>query len=181
MTQPASDISVAIKAIIGSLDRDGKLLINTNSNSHHGNATSQSGIAYEEFIKLAFCSFSDTKNEILEWQGSANHFPDIIIRNGDAIEVKKVEAYSKVQLNSIPIHSSLLKNQCIKAVQNKLVEWQNNEPKNLVYCFLLSKDNRIHKMAFIHEVCLAHFDTGDLKDRISQSIKNELEKDNLSL
>ena len=72
------------------------------------NRANNMGDALEIFVKDIFCnSFSFTDEEALEkysetfsYLGNASNPPDIIIRGGDAIEVKKIEGFSSLALNS---------------------------------------------------------------------------------
>lgn len=75
----------------------------------------QVGDSLEYFIKDAFCGTFD-KNTLIEkekfyqrhfsYLGNANNPPDLMIRNGDAIEVKKIEGTK----SAIPLNSSYPKN-----------------------------------------------------------------------
>ncbi|MDM0947587.1 NgoPII family restriction endonuclease [Clostridium perfringens] len=67
------------------------------------------GAPVEAYIKDVFAgTYSEddvqskvTKyNELFSYLGGSRNPPDLIIKGGDAIEVKKVESYSEVQLNS---------------------------------------------------------------------------------
>lgn len=88
----------------------------------------RSGDRLEYFIKDIFSDSLnvndknekvDEHKEYFSWLGSRNHPPDIIIDNGDAIEVKKTTSLSgRIQLNSSNPHqklksdSSLITNEC---------------------------------------------------------------------
>jgi hypothetical protein len=68
------------------------------------------GDALEEYIKDIFANTIDETNldrktdrysQVFSWQGSQNNPPDLIIRNGDAVEVKKIGTVnSQIALNS---------------------------------------------------------------------------------
>lgn len=70
----------------------------------------QAGDSLEYFIKDAFCGSFTAKNlqekenyysKNFSYTGNANNPPDIILKNGDAIEVKKIESmHSTIALNS---------------------------------------------------------------------------------
>ena len=69
------------------------------------------GEALEIYVKDAFANTIQEKdeklknlryNELFSWLGNQNNPPDIMIRNGDAIEVKKTQnAQSSIALNQI--------------------------------------------------------------------------------
>ena len=72
------------------------------------NRANNEGNGLELFVKEAFCNSFDLDdeeakekyNEVFSYIGNNKNPPDAIIRNGDAIEVKKNNQSNKVQLNS---------------------------------------------------------------------------------
>ena len=68
------------------------------------------GDALEEYIKDAFANTinegnlrarADKHSQTFSWLGNQNHPPDMILKNGDAIEVKKITSLkSQIALNS---------------------------------------------------------------------------------
>ena len=78
------------------------------------------GAALEVFIKDAFCGTIGQKDknnvlkqysEKLSYLGNANNPPDFIIKNSDAVEVKKINGISNtIQLNSSPPKNKLYAN-----------------------------------------------------------------------
>ena len=101
-----TDILQAISTIINNPIPD--LLKHYKSQSN--NRINAVGDALEEFIKDALANTiyeNDLrkKNEIyserFSWTGNQNNPPDLIIKNGDAVEVKKIQSFkSKIALNS---------------------------------------------------------------------------------
>ena len=77
--------------------------------THSHNRMNNMGEGLEEYIKDLFCNtVRDSLDEKMQehsrhfsWLGNMNNIPDIMIRGGDAIEVKKIERLtSTLQLNS---------------------------------------------------------------------------------
>ena len=74
------------------------------------NRINQVGDALEAFIKDAFANTisevnfankSDIYSETFSWVGNSNNIPYLILKNGDAVEVKKIESLnSQIALNS---------------------------------------------------------------------------------
>ncbi len=67
------------------------------------NRINRVGDSLEEFIKNSFLNFQndlELESQTLSWLGNSNNPPDLILRGGDAIEVKKMNSYSQVALNS---------------------------------------------------------------------------------
>jgi hypothetical protein len=61
------------------------------------------GESLKEFITSAFLNFQedlDLKAEKFSWQGNSKNPPDLILKNSFAIEIKKIESYSQIALNS---------------------------------------------------------------------------------
>ncbi|BDC03461.1 NgoPII family restriction endonuclease [Clostridium perfringens] len=78
-------------------------------------------------------------NEVFSYLGGSKNPPDLIIDKGDAIEVKKVESYSEIQLNS----SS--PKQILKKSSDKITEECRNcesdwEEKDMIY-IIVNKDS----------------------------------------
>ncbi len=182
MPSPKTDVSVATKAIIDWVATHKNFEGFLSSSTDKGNKVSQSGSLYENFIKSAFNNFSDNDlSSIFSWQGSANHPPDLIIKNGDAIEVKKVESFGDIQLNSSSLKGRIYKKECTKRIREALYEWDDTSSKDLIYCFILvdKKTKAIKKIAFIYGSCFMHFESSHLKQIIQKGIKNIFSKEKL--
>lgn len=92
-------------------------VVNIKSHYKSINRINSVGDALEYYVKDLFCgSLSenniDKKNVIYEKNfscfGNQNHPPDFVIKNGDAIEVKKIEGFkSALALNSSPPKNKL--------------------------------------------------------------------------
>lgn len=112
------------------------------SKSYGQNRVNSQGAALENYIKEAFAGTFHIKDEEeklkvfsdkFSWLGSQNHPPDIMIKGGDAIEVKKIQsADSSLSLNSsypkpnISSSSSMITKKCAGC--------ENWDVKDLIYC-----------------------------------------------
>lgn len=102
------------------------------------NRANNMGEGLESFVKDAFANMFDEpdKNvrnlkykEVFSFQGSKRNPPDLMLRNGPAIEVKKIESLTtELQLNSshpkqtLKSHSPFITNKCVKCE-----EWAEKE------------------------------------------------------
>jgi NgoPII restriction endonuclease len=128
----------AIVTTINNCQSSELLIDRSTKNSNRINAV---GDALEEFIKDAF---ADTFNEndsqsklnryarTFSWSGNANNPPDLILRYGDAIEVKKIQSLnSQIALNSSYPKSKLFANSPLIAFAcRQCEEWTE---KDLIY------------------------------------------------
>src|SRR5690606_24400875 len=100
------------------------------------------GEALETFIKDAFANTIQIEdetekmrryNEVFSWLGNQNHPPDIMIKGGDAIEVKKTQsANSDLALNSsYPKATVQANSKMITQACKVCEEWTE---KDLIYC-----------------------------------------------
>lgn len=132
------------------------------------------GSGLETFIKD---SFSDSFNEInkidfhskyFSYCGNANNPPDSMLKNGDAIEVKKIKSYkSQIQLNSsfpknkLYSHDPLITNACITCE-----EW---DEKDIIYAIgVINDDKKFESLAFIYGDCFA------ADEEVYLKVKNKL-------
>ena len=137
----------------------------TNLVSHYrsSNRINNMGDALEFYIKDLFCNSLhvndlEKKNEIyskyFSYIGNQNNPPDIMIRNGDAIEVKKIESLkSGIALNSsypkdkLHYDSPMITNAC-KVCEN----WRE---KDLIYTIGVANDGKLKALWFIYGDCYA--------------------------
>jgi hypothetical protein len=134
------------------------------------------GDALEEYIKDIF---ADTINEtnpecktnkynlIFSWQGRQNNPPDLIIRGGDAVEVKKIGTIgSQIALNSsFPKAKLFAKDPMISADCRKCEAWIE---KDLVYAIGVTKDKKLNLLWLIYGDCYAA--SHDYYTRIKKTI-----------
>lgn len=129
-----------------------------------GNTINNVGEALEYFIKSAFANTLESKgdhfevfNNIFSHQGEQNHPPDIILRGGDAIEVKKVSTFG----SSIPLNSSYPKNKLYSDDPKITENCKNCESpnqwisKDLFYAIGVVRSQEIKHLSFVLGDCYA--------------------------
>lgn len=122
------------------------------------NRANNVGEALEMFVKDAFANTIQEQDEqvkntrfsqVFSWLGNQNHPPDIMIREGDAIEVKKTQsANSDLALNSSYPKSN------IQSVSNMITQecrtCENWTEKDLIYCVGHTTDDSIKSLWMIY-------------------------------
>lgn len=118
--------------------------------SKKGNSSNNQGDSFEIFIKDMYCKTSmqypyledkerDYKN-YLSWLGDSKHFPDMIVRGGEGVEIKKLSTFA-----NLPLNSSFPKNYIYPDTQNLPTEIIDSSwtQKNVVYatCNVPKKNN----------------------------------------
>lgn len=147
------------------------------------NRANNVGEALEIFVKDAFANTIQEQNEqlktskfneVFSWLGNQNHPPDIMIRQGDAIEVKKTQsANSDLALNSsypksnIQSSSNMITQEC-----RTCEEWT---VKDLIYCVGHTTDESINSLWMVYgNIYAAKHETYQIiKQKISDGI-NEI-------
>jgi hypothetical protein len=106
--------------------------------------------------------------------GNQNNPPDMIIKSGDAFEVKKIASpKSSLALNSSPPKDKLLSNdiRITKACRNcESTKWKE---KDLFYVIGHVKDGKIKYLFFIHGAC--YVADHDIYDKVHSPIKKEVD------
>jgi len=133
--------------------------------SHYrsSNRANSMGDALEFYVKDLFCGTTDIKdtnkkNEIygkhFSYLGNQNNPPDIIIRGGDAIEVKKIESLrSGIALNSsYPKDKLYSDSPMITQACRDCEDWRE---KDLIYTIGVAKNNKLQALWFIYGNCYA--------------------------
>jgi len=116
------------------------------------------GDSFEEYIKMAFSnSFNCLPEEkiknyskVFSWQGTQNNPPDIIIKNSDAIEVKKMTAYNDLALNSSYPKSKLSSRSRMITDDCRQCESGAAWDKDLIYTVGTVKGNKIESIFFVY-------------------------------
>ncbi len=145
------------------------------------NRANNMGEALEKYIKDSFADtfelYDEPKkmqifNQKFSWLGNQNHPPDIMIRGGDAIEIKKIQsANSDLALNSsypkfnISASSPMITQEC-----KNCEEW---DVKDLIYCIGHTSDESIKSLWFVYGSIYAakHETYQGIKNTISDGIK----------
>ena len=124
------------------------------------NRANSMGEALENYIKDIFADTLLESNEQMRleklsqtfsYQGNQNNPPDMIIRNGDAIEVKKIEnPRSALALNSSYPKAKLYANsQMISSACRNCEEWVE---KDIIYSVGVVNKNQLSKLFFVYGV-----------------------------
>lgn len=145
------------------------------------NRANSMGEALESYIKDSFSNSFDLKNEEerlkkynkeFSWLGSQNNPPDIMIKGGDAIEVKKTQsANSSLALNSsypkadLDCNSPMITSEC-----KSCEEWTK---KDLIYCVGHTSDIELKSLWMVYGNIYAakHQTYQRIKETISGGIK----------
>ena len=109
--------------------------------SYRQNAINAMGVSLEEFVKDVFAGAASCKtkasrekalNETFTYRGNQNNPPDALLRNGDAIEIKKLSSSgSSMPLNSsYPKHTLKSTNPMITKECREAEEW---DEKDIIY------------------------------------------------
>lgn len=149
------------------------------------------GASLENFVKYSFIGDYETLDaldeegienaldSIFEWQGSANNPPDAILRESDAIEIKKLGGAN----SSIPLNSSYPKDY-LYGNDDKLTEECKEqvgdfEKKDFVYVVgrIPSKSSKIKSIWMVYGNCLAADKSVYLEpfEKIKEDVKNVVE------
>lgn len=122
------------------------------------NRANNVGEALEMFVKDAFANtiqeqdeqVKNTRfNQVFSWLGNQNHPPDIMIREGDAIEVKKTQsANSDLALNSSYPKSNIQSNSNMITQECRTCE--NWTEKDLIYCVGHTTDDSIKSLWMVY-------------------------------
>jgi hypothetical protein len=122
------------------------------------NRANNVGEALETFVKDAFANIihaTDEQermaryNEVFSWLGNQNHPPDIMIKQGDAIEVKKTQsANSDLALNSSYPKSNIQANSTMITQECRTCE--NWTEKDLIYCVGHTDDESVNSLWMVY-------------------------------
>lgn len=144
------------------------------------NRANSMGEALEYFIKDAFCNTlgesnaqkkKDCYSETFSYLGNQNNPPDIILKNSDAIEVKKIDGIKSTDLalnSSYPksklfSNSSLITNACRGCEKN----WTE---KDMIYSIGFVEDKNLKLLIMIYGECYC------ASPGVYEGIKNRLEE-----
>lgn len=150
--------------------------------SHYSGRNRANGIgdALEKYIKDLFANTLNVDdeynkiqkyNEAFSYQGNQNNPPDIILRNGDSIEVKKVQgSASALALNSSYPKSKLYSNSSMITESCKNCEaW---EEKDIIYVIGNTDDAELKSLWFVYGDCYAA--DKEIYERIRNTISTGL-------
>lgn len=124
------------------------------------NRANNMGEAFEEYIKDLFagCTDIDDTNErnnklseVFSYLGNQNNPPDAMLKEGDAIEIKKIESdNSSLALNSSYPKAKLFSNSEMLNKSCRICEdWKE---KDMIYVVGVVKDEELKSMAMVYGV-----------------------------
>ena len=139
------------------------------------------GEGLENFIKNAFANTFTEENEtfrlqkfseVYSWLGNQNHPPDLMIKNGDAIEVKKIQS----PLNDLALNSSYPKSTLLsssKLITNDCRNCEDWKEKDLLYSIGYIDNEELKSLFFVYgNIYAANHDIYEIiKEKISSGIK----------
>lgn len=148
--------------------------------SHYTGRNRANGVgdALEKYIKDLFANTFDIQDEYLKtrkysetfsYTGNQNNPPDIILKNGDAIEVKKVQGNA----NALALNSSYPKSKLysdstmITSACRNCELW---EEKDIIYIVGNTTDSNLKELWFVYGDCYA------AEKEIYERIKNTIEQ-----
>jgi len=120
------------------------------------------GVALEHFVKDAFCNTFDMDPEekdryyrrYFSFLGSPNNPPDLIVRRGDAVEIKKLGGLSTIQLNSSCPHTKLYRtDERITEECRNCEEWKEREFLDYLYVIGIVKNWEAKILLFLYGDC----------------------------
>lgn len=144
------------------------------------NRANSMGDALETYVKDLFCNDASLTTEaarnteyqrIFSYIGNQNNPPDIMLRGGDAIEVKKIETSGAgIALNSSYPKSKLYKNSpMLTQACRDAEDW---ESKDIVYVIGAVNENRLNTLWFVYGDCYAA--DSEIYERIKNKISEGL-------
>jgi len=131
-------------------------------NSKSLNRMNSQGESLESFVQDAFCPISDAmdletnkklRSQVFSYLGNQNNPPDFMLRDGDAVEVKKVRGNStRIALNSS--HPKQFLNSTSKMISAACRDAENWTTKDILYVIgEVSDETSIQHLWFIYGDC----------------------------
>ncbi|CAD7288904.1 hypothetical protein LMG7974_01215 [Campylobacter majalis] len=148
-------------------------------NTH--NRINSVGDSLENFIADLFCDTLKEvdeqvrlkrKSEVFSYLGNNSNPPDFMLKNGDAIEVKKIENFnSALALNSSYPKAKLYANSpMITSFCKECEEW---EQKDMIYAVGVTSKNHIKSLVFVYGEDYAA--SSEIYEHIKSTIKSGVE------
>lgn len=135
------------------------------------------GDSLEEYIKNAFAGTFELNpdnvvkhSQLFSWQGNQNNPPDLIIREYDAVEVKKMEGVGALALNSSYPHAKLVSDSAMITNDCRVCEGGGKWEKDVLYVVGTVKENIVKYLFFVY---------GDIyaaKSETYERVRNEIKK-----
>lgn len=153
-------------------------LTNVLEYSRSENRMNSVGESFEEYIKDLFagtvgikdCSKrNDMINKAFSYLGNQNNPPDFILKNGDAIEVKKIQNISSaLALNSSYPKSKLYANS--KMITSACRTCESWVEKDLIYCVGVVKNKQLSALCMVYGMDYAA--SPEIYERIKHAISS---------
>ena len=137
------------------------------------------GDAMEQFIKDSFANsygFSEkdaikAHSDTFAYLGNQNNPPDIILKNGDAIEVKKIEtATSALALNSSYPKAKLYSNSTMITSTCKMCDGGNWKQKDLIFAVGVAQKEAVKQICLVYGEDYAA--SREIYEKMRSKIKN---------
>lgn len=140
-----------------------------------GNSVQLVGSGLEDFVKKLYRGDS-TDSKVFSLLGNANNPPDLILKNGEAIEIKKVDGFNaEIQLNSSAPKQRLyaLDTRISKACRGVALreDWRE---KDFFYIIGSIKNKSIVRLWFVHGECYAA--SKEVYDSVSDSVTTAIHR-----
>ena len=125
-------------------------------------------------FKLSYEKKQEAYSKVFAWLGNQNHPPDIIIKNGDSFEIKKIESLkSALALNSSPPKNKLLADDIRITADCKKCDGGNWKEKELFYVIGNAKGGIVNYLFFVHGTCYAA--DHRVYEKVHEPIKEEVD------
>ena len=132
----------------------------------------------KDAIATSFKLPQDKKQEAYSkafaWLGNQNHPPDLIIKKGDAFEIKKIESLkSALALNSSPPKNKLSSKDIRITADCKKCDGGDWKEKELFYVIGNAKGGTVNYLFFVHGTCYAADHA--VYEKVHNPIKKEID------
>lgn len=168
-----------LKAIMNLVDTPHYKLRETYQENH--NRANSMGDALEEYIKDIFSGTYDTQDqkdrlerisEVFSYLGNNSNPPDAMLKNGDAIEVKKIETNnSALALNSsYPKHKLYVDSNMISSACKNAENWKE---KDIIYAVGVVNNDKLLNLSFVYglDYCASEETYTKIKTKIKDGVE----------
>lgn len=177
MTNMVGNILSAIQIII---DKSFTNVTDVSKNATQ-NRANQMGDALEDYVKNAFagclgmdtCSVKQARERTFSYLGNCTNPPDAILKDGDAIEIKKIKTLSAthLQLNSSYPKNKLRSNN--PKICNACRTCENWDEKDMLYVVGQVDGEELRNLFFVYGDL--YCDSYDVYEKVERAIKSGLE------
>jgi hypothetical protein len=155
--------------------------IDINHITHGNNRANNIGMGLEEYIQDVFANTSNIQDaqqklsifeQIFSYQGNKNNPPDLILKNSDSIEIKKLESYNTaIALNSSYPKSKLFSDSSMITTACRRCE-ENWAVKDMLYAIgnVPKNTNTLKSLWFVYGDCFCA--DKEIYERIKDTISN---------